>query len=136
MEIDNRLDSDTCTNGGESAGVDGSLHADHLDDVDMHGEGNSQELADGCLDPIRSDNIILTGSTQDDQVINSNQSSDLPDPGSQAVGSHSPSPEPPLNNNPPSGLEIEELCGIVEDEDLVLHLGFIKLLHNASWACK
>ena len=132
MEIDNRLDSDTCTNGGESAGVDGSLHADHLDDVDMHGEGNSQELADGCLDPIRSDNIILTGSTQDDQVINSNQSLDLPDPGSQAVVSHSPSPEPPLDSNSPSGPDIEELCGIVEDEDLALYLGFIKLLCNAS----
>src|ERR1700692_250951 len=132
MEINNRLDSDTCTNGRESAGVDGSLHADHLDDVDMHGEGNSQELADGCLDPIRSDNILLTGSTQDDQVINSNQSLDLPDPGSQAVVSRSPSPEPPLDSNSPSGPDIEELCGIVEDEDLALYLGFIKLLRNAS----
>jgi hypothetical protein len=156
MEIDNRLDSDTCTDGGESggvdgslhadnpgdtgtntgggerAGVDGSLHADHPDDIDMHSEGDSQELVDSCLDPIRSDNIVSTGSTQDDQMIDSNQSLDLPDTGSQAVASRSPSPEPPLNNNSPSGPDIEELCGIVEDEDLALYLGFIKLLRNAS----
>lgn len=132
MDIYNRLDSDTCTNGGESAGVVGSLHADHLDDIDMHDGGNSQELADGCLDPIRLDNIILTGSTQDDQVINSYQSLDLPDPGSQTVVSRSPSPEPLLDNNSSSGPDIEELCGIVEDEDLALYLGFITLLRNSS----
>src|ERR1700683_3514618 len=111
MEINDGVDSGTSTGGGERAGVDGSPHADNPDDIDMHSKGNNQEVADGCLDPISSDNIVSNSSTQDDQVINSNQSSDLPDPGSQAVGSHSPSPEPPLNNNPPSGLEIEELCG-------------------------
>jgi hypothetical protein len=152
MEIDNILDSDTHTDHGErvgidglphtdnpgdtdadtrggSAGVDGSLQADHTDDIDMH---SSWELADSCLDPIRSEKIVSTGSTQDDKVIDSNQSLDRPDPGSRVAVSHSPSPEPPLDNNPPSGPDIEELCGIVEDEDLVLYLGFIKLLHNAS----
>jgi hypothetical protein len=47
------------------------------------------------------------------------------------VVSCSPSSEPPLNNNFPSGLDIKELCGTVEDEDLMLYLGFIKLLCDA-----
>ena len=83
MEIDNILDSDTHTDNGEcvgidgslhtdnpgdtdpgtrggSAGVDGSLQADHMDNIDIH---SSQELADSCLDPIRSKNIVSTNST-------------------------------------------------------------------------
>jgi hypothetical protein len=132
MEIDDMVDSGSGAGGGESAGVDRLPHADKPDDIDMHSKGNNREVADGCLDPIHLDNIVSNGSTRDDHAIDSNQSSDLPDPGSQAVVSCSPSLEPPLNNNPRSGPDIEELCGIVEDEDLALHLGFIKLLRNAS----
>jgi hypothetical protein len=130
MEIDNRVVDSGST--GESASEAGSPPADYPGDIDMYSEGDNQEIADGCLDPIGSVKILLDGSTQDDHVIDSNQSSDLPDPGSQAVESRSPSPEPPLNNNPPNGPDIEELCGIVEDEDLALYLEFIKLLRNAS----
>jgi hypothetical protein len=124
MEIDHRVDSGTGTGGVESA--------DNLDDVNMYSEEDNWEAADGCLDPVSSDNVVLNGSAQDDQVIDSNQSSDLPDPGSQADISRSLSPEPSLDNNPPGSLDIEELCGIVEDEDLVLYLEFIKLLRNTS----
>jgi hypothetical protein len=130
MEIDDRVDSDTGTGGGESAGVDGSLHAYTPDDIDIHSEGDNWEVTDGCLDPIISDNVVSNGSAQDGETID--HSSDLPDPGSQTVGSRSPSPEPPLDNDHPSGPDIEELCGIVEDEDLALYLEFIKLLRSAS----
>jgi hypothetical protein len=132
MEIDNRVDSGTGTGDEESAGIGESPHADNPDDIDMHGEEDNGEVADGCLDPISSDNIVLSGSAQEDQAIDSNRSLNLPDPGSQAAMSRSVSPELPLDNNLPGGLDIEELCGIVEDEDLTLYLGFIKLLRDAS----
>ena len=76
---------------------------------------------------------MLNGSTQDDEAIDRNQPPGLPDPYSQRAGSCSPSPElPDLDNNNPSGPDIEELCGIVEDEDLALYLEFISLLRNTS----
>jgi hypothetical protein len=131
MEVDDRVDSGTGT-GGESAGIDESPHADNPDDIDMHSEEDNGEDTNGCLDPISSDNVVLNGSAQEDQAIDSNQSSNLPDPGSQAAVSRSVSPELPLDNNLPGGLDIEELCGIVEDEDLTLYLGFIKLIRDAS----
>src|ERR1700683_1226709 len=133
MEINDRVDSGSMIDGGESAGVDGLPHADNPDDIDTRSDGDNREVADGCLDPISPDNIVLNGSTQDDKAIDQNQPPGLPDPCSQGAGSRSPSPElPDLDNNPPSSPDIEELCGIVEDEDLALYLEFILLLCNAS----
>jgi len=117
--------------GGESAVIGELPHADNSDDMDMRSEEDNWEV-DGCLDPISSDNIVLNSSTQDGQAIDSNPSLSLPDPGSQAAMSRSVSPELRLDNNSPGGPDIEELCGIVEDEDLTLYLKFIKLLRNAS----
>src|ERR1700683_883000 len=103
MEINDRVDSGSIIDGGESAGVDGLPHADNPDDVDTHSDGDDREVADGCLDPISLDNIVLNSSTQDDEAIDWNQLLGLPDPCSQGAGSRSPSLEPPdLDNNPPS----------------------------------
>ena len=132
MEIDNRVDSGSIIDCGERVGVDGPPHADNPDNIDTRSDGD-WEIDDGCLDPVRPDNVVLNGSTQDDEAIDWNQPPGLPDPCSQGAGSHPPSLEPPnLDDNPPSGPDIEELCGIVEDENLALYLEFISLLCDAS----
>ena len=90
-------------------------------------------IRDSSIDPLDPANVVSYDSVQGQQEINAieseGKSEGEPDPSSQSC---SLSLEPSLNDKSSSSLDIKELCGIVEDENLKLYMDFIHLLKDAS----
>ena len=64
-------------------------------------------------------------------MSNSGNESDPDSLASQVTEPHSPSPEPPLDDQSCSGLDIDELCGLT-NKNLRQYMDFICPLHDAS----
>ena len=106
-------------------------------DLSMHpttdSEGDESNVkVDGCLDPFNAGNFIPDWSAADINADATNEEADLGSLANPVIYSPPPSPEPNLDPDLPTGIDIEELCGLVDDEDMGLNLDFIKLLCAAS----
>ena len=99
--------------------------------TDSEGDESNVEV-DGCLDPFSAGNFVSDWSAADINADATDEEADLGNLANPVVYSPPLSPEPNLDPDSPTGIDIEELCGFVEDEDMGLNLDFIKLLHAAS----
>ena len=100
----------------------------HPEDVHIN---STKSIGDSFLDPL---DPVSSSSVQNRQEDYMSNSGDEPDPDSLAslvTESRSPSPEPPLDDQSYSGLDIDELCGLA-DENLRQYMDFIHPLHDAS----